>query len=125
VGFFGEDYTYDTIKGKAIPVTGLVDNRITDDGEAVSLMHQLPFTPQKDSWYLFLLEVGSTPGPVQLEGSGQLKKFSDLIENKTHCFPACSIVPQPTTLPRAPYLKHNTNNNYDQISSNVIIRQLL
>jgi hypothetical protein len=31
---------------------------------------------------------------VQLEGLGQLKKSNDL--------PACSIVPQPTTLPHAP-----------------------
>jgi hypothetical protein len=28
----------------------------------------------KDSWYSFLLEAESTPGPVQLEGLGQFKK---------------------------------------------------
>jgi hypothetical protein len=28
----------------------------------------------KDSWYLFLLEAESTPGPVWLEGLGQFKK---------------------------------------------------
>jgi hypothetical protein len=28
----------------------------------------------KDSWYSFLLEAESTPGPVQQEGLGQLKK---------------------------------------------------
>jgi hypothetical protein len=41
---------------------------------------------------------------VQLEGLGELKKPNDLIGNRTRDFPACSIVPQPTTLPRA--LKH-------------------
>jgi hypothetical protein len=39
---------------------------------------------------------------VRLEGLGQLRKSNDLIGNRTHDLPACSIVPQPTTLPRAP-----------------------
>jgi hypothetical protein len=39
---------------------------------------------------------------VRLEGLGQLKKFNDLIENRTRDLPACSVVPQRTTLPRAP-----------------------
>jgi hypothetical protein len=62
---------------KAIPVTGRVgpqgcetlrlphflDNRLTDGGEVVSLTRWPPFTPQVDSWYSFLLEAESTPGP--------------------------------------------------------------
>jgi hypothetical protein len=66
-----------TVKGKAIPVTGregpyvfetsrlphYLDNRLTDGGEVVSLTRRPPFTPQKDSWYSFLLEAESTPGP--------------------------------------------------------------
>jgi hypothetical protein len=39
---------------------------------------------------------------VQLEGLGNLKKTIDLIGTRTHDLPACSIVPQPTTLLRAP-----------------------
>jgi hypothetical protein len=39
---------------------------------------------------------------VRLEGLGQLKTSSDLIGNGTRDLPACSIVPQPTTLLRAP-----------------------
>jgi hypothetical protein len=39
---------------------------------------------------------------VRLEGLGQLKKIH-LIGTPTLDLPACSIVPQPTTLPRAPY----------------------
>jgi hypothetical protein len=33
------------------------------------------------------------------------EKSSDLIGNQTHDLPACSIVPQPATLPNAPTSK--------------------
>jgi hypothetical protein len=38
--------------------------------------HTLPpgFFIFKDSWYSFLLEAESTPGPLQPEGLGQFKK---------------------------------------------------
>jgi hypothetical protein len=42
---------------------------------------------------------------VRLEGLDQLKKSSDPIGNRTRDLQACSIVPQPTTLPRAPLRK--------------------
>jgi hypothetical protein len=38
---------------------------------------------------------------MRLEGLGQLKKSND-IGNRTRHLPACNIVPQSTTLPRAP-----------------------
>jgi hypothetical protein len=38
---------------------------------------------------------------MRLEGLVELKEISDLIGNRTRELPACSIVPQPTTLPRA------------------------
>jgi hypothetical protein len=41
---------------------------------------------------------------VRLEGLGQLKKSDDPIGNRIRDLPACSIVPQPTTLPLAPRL---------------------
>jgi hypothetical protein len=64
-------------KGKAIPVTGhgdtegcetsrlphVLDNRLRDGDEVVSLMRRPPFTPQKDSRYSILLEAEPTPGP--------------------------------------------------------------
>jgi hypothetical protein len=60
-------------------------------------MRRPPFTPKEDSWYSFLLETESTPGPtVRLEDLGQLKQFNNLIGNRTRDFPACSIVPQQT-----------------------------
>jgi hypothetical protein len=63
--------------GKAIPVSGrggpqscetsrlphFLDNRLTDGGEVVSLMHRPLFAPQESPWYSFLLEAESTPGP--------------------------------------------------------------
>jgi hypothetical protein len=63
--------------GTAIPVTGRedpwgcetsrlphsLDSRLTDGGKVVSLTRLPPFIPQEDSWFLFLLEAESTPGP--------------------------------------------------------------
>jgi hypothetical protein len=39
---------------------------------------------------------------VRLEGLGELKISNDLVGNQTRELPACSTVPEPTTLPRAP-----------------------
>jgi hypothetical protein len=39
---------------------------------------------------------------VQVEGIGGLKKSNDLIGIRTRDLPACSILPQPTTLLHAP-----------------------
>jgi hypothetical protein len=102
-------------KGKAIPVTGcggpygcetsrlphFVDNRLTDGGKVVNIMRRPPFTPQEYSWYSFLLEAVDPRAIVRLGGLGQLKNH-DLTGNRTRDLPDCSIVPQPTTLPRAP-----------------------
>jgi hypothetical protein len=38
---------------------------------------------------------------VRLEGLVKLKKSSDLIRNRARDLSPCSIMPQPTTLPRA------------------------
>jgi hypothetical protein len=37
---------------------------------------------------------------MKLEGLGQLKKSNNFMGNQTRDLPACSTVPQPTTLPR-------------------------
>jgi hypothetical protein len=67
-----------------------------------------PYAPttlylQEDSWYSFLLVAELIPGPY---AAGRIrsieKKSNNLIGNRTRDLPACSIVPQPTTLPRAP-----------------------
>jgi hypothetical protein len=41
---------------------------------------------------------------MQLERLGILKKSNDLIGIRTRDLPACSTVPQPTTVPRAPLI---------------------
>jgi hypothetical protein len=40
-----------------------LDSRLTDGGKVVSLTRRPPYTSQEDSWYSFLLEADSTPGP--------------------------------------------------------------
>jgi hypothetical protein len=51
---------------------------------------------------------------VRLKGLGQLRKIITLFGNRTRDLPACSIVPQLTTLPRAPVvppaLTYKTHN---------------
>jgi hypothetical protein len=39
------------------------DIRLTDGGKVVSPRRRPLFTPQEDSWYSFLIEAESTPGP--------------------------------------------------------------
>ena len=59
-------------------------------------MHRPSLPPRKYSWYSFLLEAESTPGPQ----CG--RNFSDTIGNRTRDLPVCRAVPQPTAPPRAP-----------------------
>jgi hypothetical protein len=40
----------------------VLDNWLRDGGTVDSFMHRPHFTPQKDSWYSFLLKADSTPG---------------------------------------------------------------
>jgi hypothetical protein len=54
------------------------------------------FYPQDNSWYQV-----DPRAIVRLEGLGKLKKKIHLIRDSN--LPACSIVPQPTTLPLAPF----------------------
>jgi hypothetical protein len=53
-----------------------LDNRLTDDGEVVSLMRQPPFKHITPRTFLVLISVSGSVGPkviVRLEGLGQLK----------------------------------------------------
>jgi hypothetical protein len=53
---------------------------------------------------------------VRLEGLGKLKKIH-LIGTRTRNRPTCSIVPQPTTLPRTPFLS-GIRLKYDVVRTN-------
>jgi hypothetical protein len=56
---------------------------------------------QEDSWYSFLLEAGRLKGHSAAGRIRSIEKSNDLIGNQTSYLLDCSIVPQPTTLPRA------------------------
>jgi hypothetical protein len=57
------------------------------------------------TWQMPRVVPGLDPRAIlRLKVLGQLKKFNDLVGNRTRDLPACSMVPQPTTLPRAPFL---------------------
>jgi hypothetical protein len=72
-------------------LTNLYKNRYGYGGKVVSLTRRPPFTPQEDSWYSFLLEAGKIMSNEE----------SSDTENGRRVLPACSIVPEATTLSRA------------------------
>jgi hypothetical protein len=81
-----------------------LENRLTDGGEVVSLTRWPPFTPRGRFLVLFYIRGLVDPRAiVRLEGLSQLKKKIHLIGIRSRDLTACSIVPQPTTLLRAPY----------------------
>jgi hypothetical protein len=83
-----------------------LDNRLTDGGEVVSPTRRLPFTPPGRFLVLIPVRGGVDPRAiVLLEGSGQLKN------PMTRDLSACSVVPQPTTLPRAERMGDIIQNN--------------
>jgi hypothetical protein len=45
-----------------LSISHCLDNQLTDGG-GVSFTRWPSFTPKEDSWYTFLLEADSTPGP--------------------------------------------------------------
>jgi hypothetical protein len=61
---------------------------------------------QENSWYSFLLEAGRPLGHRAAGGIRQINKSNDLIGNRTRDLPACSVVPQLTTLPSAPQIRY-------------------
>jgi len=53
------------------------------------------FTPQKYSWYSFLVEAELTPGPKCDRENKSMKNSNETIEKRTRDNPACSSVSQP------------------------------
>ena len=74
-----------------------------EDDKVVSPTHGPSLPPSKYSWYSFLLEAESTPGPYSAAGRiVSMKNSNDIIGNRTRDLSTCSAVPQPTAPPRAP-----------------------
>ena len=65
-----------------------------EGGKVVSPTHRPPLSPRK---YSSRPQSHSAAGNIM-----SMKKSSDTIGNRTRDLPACSAVPQPTALPRAP-----------------------
>jgi hypothetical protein len=61
-----------------------------------------PFTPRKIPDTHFYKILSRPPGHSAAGRIRLIEKINNLIGNRTGDFQACSIVPQPTTLPRAP-----------------------
>jgi hypothetical protein len=80
-----------------------LQNWLTDGDEVVSLTYRTSFTPTGN--FLVLISVRGWVDSKSHNAAGRIRsseKSSDLIGNRTRDLPVCSIVPQPTTLPRAP-----------------------
>jgi hypothetical protein len=86
------------------PVGGwlVVENRLTDGSEVVSLTRRPCSAPQKH--FLVLISVRGRVNPrtvVPMEGFGKLKKIHWPNRTRTSELPACKIMPQSITLPSA------------------------
>jgi hypothetical protein len=80
-----------------------LDNRVIDGGDVVALRScraliiMNTFLSVSDTHFCWRL---SKP-QVLVRLEELVKTFNDLIITQTHDLPACSVAPQPTTLPRA------------------------
>jgi hypothetical protein len=100
-----------------------LDNRSTDGGKVDSLPCRPPFTPQEDYWYSFLLEV-DVSRPQGHGDAGRIRSTEKihLIGARSRDLPANRIVPQPTTLQRAPvYSKMSGKMQYQFLLENSCI----
>jgi hypothetical protein len=69
-----------------------LDARLTNGGEIISLTRRPRFTPQKDPLVLIYIRGRVNPrATVRLEGLGKFEKSNDLIWNRNHDLPVCSL----------------------------------
>jgi hypothetical protein len=63
---------------------------------------------------IFCYRLSKPQGLVWLEGLGNVEKINDLIGSRTRDHPACSIEPQPTTLPLPPSSLYKSKRIFDK-----------
>ena len=71
-----------------------------------SSKHRPPLPPRKYSWYSFLLETESSPGPQGGRKDYINENYSDTIGNRTRDLRACSVEAQPTAPLSVPFNGH-------------------
>jgi hypothetical protein len=81
-----------------------VNNRLTDGGEVISITSWPPFTDREIPSTHFFLRQSRFRRHILAGRIRLIEKSNNLIGNYTHDLPACNIVPQLTTLSRAPKL---------------------
>jgi hypothetical protein len=81
-----------------------LDNQLTDGGDVVNLTHRPPFTSRKIPGTHFWQRLRRPQGHSAAGRIRSVEKSNDLIVNRNRDLPACRIVPQPSTLPRAPIM---------------------
>jgi hypothetical protein len=79
-----------------------LDSRLTDGGEVVSLTRRPPLTLKKIPCTHFCSRLSWSQSHNTVARVRSTEKFNKPIGNLTRDLLACSIGPQPTTLPRAP-----------------------
>jgi hypothetical protein len=103
------------VNGKAIHITSragpwgcetsrvphFLGSRLTDGGEVVSLTRRPPFTPRNIPRSHFCQRLSRPQGHNAGGMIRSIEKSTEFLGNRTHDLPACGVVPQPTTLPRA------------------------
>jgi hypothetical protein len=80
-----------------------LDSRLTDGREVVSLKRRSLFTPRKILSIHFCHRLSRPQGHIAAGRIRSIEKSNDLNGNRVFDLPACGIVPQPTTLRRAPH----------------------
>jgi hypothetical protein len=102
---------------EAVPLTGhagpkgcetsrlpyFLHNRLTEGGEVVSFARRPPFTPRNIPDTHFCYRMSRLQGHSAARRMRSFEKSIDLIGNRNRDLLACSTVPQPITLPRAPH----------------------
>jgi hypothetical protein len=94
-----------------------LDSRLIDGGE-VSLARRPPFTPRKIPGTHFCYRQSRPQGHIAAGRIRSVEKIH-LIWTRNRDFPACSTVPQPITLPRAPFWTLGAEHN-PEISRNFL-----